>query len=82
MVETASNRYRICGYCKRFSHTLIKCFSQLANIMTRQTASPLLTMEGQIYQYLRTIDDKISPITISAHLLTLKLFLKVTFFYE
>ena len=27
-----NNRYRIHGYCKRFLHTLIKCFLQLANI--------------------------------------------------
>ncbi len=30
--ETCSNGYRIRGYCERFSHTLIKCFFQLANI--------------------------------------------------
>ena len=34
------NGYRICGYCEKFSHTLIICFSQLANIKI----SPLLLL--------------------------------------
>ena len=42
--------YRIRGYCEKFSHTLIKCFSQLANI----TIPPKHYHEGT-YLQLRNI---------------------------
>ena len=66
------------GYCERFLHTLIKCFSLLANITKPLpfydfTLHPPLTKEKHIIsQYLRAIlatylDDKISPVTISKY---------------
>ena len=30
MLKVYKNGYRIRGYCERFSHTLIKCFYQIA----------------------------------------------------
>ena len=62
---TKNNRYKIRGYCKRFSHTLIKSPSWLINdtptLMT--LPYPPLAMEERIDRYVITIlatfiDDK------------------------
>ena len=56
------NGYIICGYGQRFLHTLIKCFSQLANIKVSPPyhfiPSHPLTIEEHIDQYLMTILTK------------------------
>ena len=44
-----ANGYRIRGYCEGFSQTLIKCFSQLANIMFLPFF-PLLTKPPLTYE--------------------------------
>ena len=51
------NGNRIYGYCERFLHTLIICFSQLANILPflmTLTPSPLFAREERIDQYINS----------------------------